>query len=104
MAKAYTLRMATKLVIASTLISAILTFASKALFPAASTFEVTLWGVAALTALVALAVLLSFVMLSINQAALRAGGTDTQWLWFNADPPWLDKLRGRPDAFTKPDA
>jgi hypothetical protein len=101
MAKACAVRMATKLLIAAALI---LTFAGKSLFPAASTLEVMLWGGAGLTGLVVLAVLLSFVVLSINQAALRAGGTDTQWLWFNTDPPGLDKLRGRPDASTKADA
>lgn len=103
MAKASAWRMATKLLLASTLISAMLTFAGKALFPAASTLEVMLLGGAALTAVVVLAVMLSFVVLSINQAVLRAGGTDTQWLWFTADPPGLNKLRGRPDASTKAD-
>ena len=105
MAKAFAWRMATKLLLASTLISATLTFSGKALCPAAScTLEVMLLGGAALTALVVLAVMLSFVVLSINQAALRAGGTDTQWLWFTADPPGLNKLRGRPDASTKADS
>ena len=27
----------------------------------------------------------------VNQWILRKGGTDTQWLWFSADPPGLKR-------------
>jgi hypothetical protein len=27
----------------------------------------------------------------LNQWILRMGGTDTQWLWFSADPPGLKR-------------
>jgi len=27
----------------------------------------------------------------VNQWILRKGGTDTQWLWFPADPPGLNR-------------
>lgn len=32
----------------------------------------------------------------INQWILRKGGTDTQWLWFPADPPGLQGDRSKP--------
>lgn len=31
----------------------------------------------------------------INQWILRKGGTDTQWLWFPADPPGMQGGRSR---------
>jgi hypothetical protein len=48
----------------------------------------------------AFVVLLLFVVssLTLAQFVLRAGGTDTQWLWFGGDPPGLQRLRGEERA------
>jgi hypothetical protein len=33
--------------------------------------------------------------LRFRQWILRQGGIDPQWLWFRADPPGLEKMRGK---------
>jgi hypothetical protein len=49
------------------------------------------WGV--LAGLMLLLVAHTAVISWINQWILRKGGTDTQWLWFSADPPGLQRDR-----------
>jgi hypothetical protein len=101
MATTSNIRTLIKVLVAATLIGTILIVAGRSLFPAASTTEVFLGSAALLIALWALSGLFVVIVASINQAALRAGGTDTHWLWFKSDPPGLNKLRGRPEAPAK---
>ena len=104
MATPSNIRTPVKILVAAILIGAILVVAGKSLFPHASTIEVLLGAAAAVIALCVLSGVVFVVGATINQAVLRAGGTDTQWLWFKSDPPGLNKLRGRPEAPPKSEA
>lgn len=53
------------------------------------------WGI--LGGLLLVVVVISVIGSAFNQWVLRKGGTDTQWLWFPADPPGMqDKRKSGP--------
>jgi len=53
-------------------------------------------------ALLALMLLAAVTLQMVGQWVLRHGGTDTQWLWFRADPPGLQAERRGQARANKP--
>jgi hypothetical protein len=51
------------------------------------------WCGLGLLAFLAVSVVWIFFNLQLGQGALRRGGTDPQWFWFNSEPPGLAALR-----------
>lgn len=85
-----------KLLICGVAITVAIGFMALLLWPALSLAALTLyvlagWGI--LAGLMLMLVANTAVSSWINQWILRKGGTDTQWLWFVADPPGLQKDR-----------
>ena len=85
-----------KLLVCSVLMSAAIGFMMNLLWPARDLGTVVLyvlagWGL--LAGLLLLLVAEIAISSGINQWILRKGGTDTQWLWFPADPPGLQGER-----------
>jgi hypothetical protein len=83
-----------KLLICAVVVSAGITFMVGLLWPQLSTITMALYvlgGWAILGGLFLLLVVNSAVGSWLNQWILRKGGTDTQWLWFSADPPGLER-------------
>ncbi len=85
-----------KLLICAAVVSAAIGFMAHLLWPALGArtlalYVLTGWGILGVLflALVANTAISSW----INQWILRQGGTDTQWLWFPADPPGLQNDR-----------
>lgn len=83
-----------KLLICVAVLSAAIGFMADLLWPAIGAgtlalYVLTGWGILGVLflALVAKTAISSW----INQWILRKGGTDTQWLWFAADPPGLKR-------------
>lgn len=86
---------AAKVVLAVLLLGAFAAYVGSQLATKTPTYVVLTWvGVAAL---VALAFLIGFVAVggSWNRMMLKAGATDAQWFWFNADPPGLEEMRAQ---------
>lgn len=92
-----------KVALAVILVGAIAAFAVKSMFPATPLATVVLYTGGAMGALFVGLVIAAYLSSTINQAVLRAGGTDAQWLWFKADPPGLIELRKQGDVLL-PDA
>lgn len=87
-----------KLLICGLVISVAMGFMAKLLWPGLNLWTVALyvlvgWGI--LAGLLLVLVVNTAISSWINQWILRKGGTDTQWLWFSADPPGLQKDRKR---------
>ena len=85
-----------KLLICGLVISVAMGFMAKLLWPGLNLWTVALyvlvgWGI--LAGLLLMLVVNTAISSWINQWILRKGGTDTQWLWFSADPPGLQKDR-----------
>ncbi|MBP6277875.1 MAG: hypothetical protein KA393_10750 [Limnohabitans sp.] len=85
-----------KLLICGVVVTVAIGFMALLLWPALSLAALTLyvlagWGI--LAGLMLMLVANTAVSSWINQWILRKGGTDTQWLWFVADPPGLQKDR-----------
>lgn len=81
-----------KLLICGLVVSAGIGFMAQLLWPGLGPGTLALyvlagWGV--LAGLMLLLVANTAISSWINQWILRKGGTDTQWLWFPADPPGL---------------
>jgi hypothetical protein len=81
-----------KLLICGVVLSAAIAFMVHLLWPALGLGTVALyvlasWGI--LAGLMLVLVVNTAVSSWVNQWILRKGGTDTQWLWFPADPPGL---------------
>jgi hypothetical protein len=83
-----------KLLISGVVVTVAIGFMAQLLWPALdlwalARYVLTGWGILAglILALVANTAISSW----INQWILRKGGTDTQWLWFSADPPGLKR-------------
>ena len=82
-----------KLLICAVVVSAGIGFMVQLLWPALGVETMALyvlagWGMLAGMMLVLVAI--TAVSSGVNQWILRKGGTDTQWLWFPADPPGLN--------------
>lgn len=86
---------AAKVVLAVVLLGAFAAYVGSQLAPNTPTYLVLTW--VAVAVIVALAFLIGFVAVggSWNQTMLKAGATDSQWFWFNADPPGLEKMRAQ---------
>jgi hypothetical protein len=85
-----------KLLICAVVISAAIAFMVRLLWPQLSLGKMALYmlmGWAILAGLFLLLVLNTAISSWINQWILRKGGTDTQWLWFPADPPGVQGNR-----------
>ncbi len=83
-----------KLLICALVVSAGITFMVRLLWPQLSMSTMALYvlgGWAVLGGLFLLVVVNTAVGSWLNQWILRQGGTDTQWLWFSADPPGLKR-------------
>ena len=85
-----------KLLICGVVVTVAIGFMALLLWPALSLAALALyvlagWGI--LAGLMLMLVANTAVSSWINQWILRKGGTDTQWLWFVADPPGLQKDR-----------
>jgi hypothetical protein len=81
-----------KLVFCAALVSAAIGFMVHLLWPLLSVWTMALyvlagWGI--LGGLLLMLVINTAIYSWINQWILRKGGTDTQWLWFPADPPGM---------------
>ena len=86
-------QVAAKVLLAAMLLSLLAGVAGSQLAPKLPLHLVLLYsalGVAALFALLALAIV---ARLTFVQFIMRKGGTDPQWLWFQAEPPGLVELR-----------
>ena len=84
-----------KVGLAVLLIGSIFAIAGRSMFPAVPLAAVLAYAAGAMLALVALVSIVFFLGASLNQVVVRAGGTDTQWLWFKSEPPGLVNLRRR---------
>lgn len=85
-----------KLLICGLVISVAMGFMAKLLWPGLNLWTMALyvlvgWGI--LAGLLLVLVVNTAISSWINQWILRKGGTDTQWLWFSADPPGLQRDR-----------
>lgn len=83
-----------KLLICAVVISAGITFMVRLLWPQLSIATMALYvlgGWVILGGLFLLVMVNTAVGSWLNQWILRKGGTDTQWLWFSADPPGLER-------------
>ncbi len=83
-----------KLFICAVVVSASITFMVRLLWPQLSFATMALYvlgGWVILGGLFLLVVVNTAVGSWLNQWILRKGGTDTQWLWFSADPPGLER-------------
>ena len=85
-----------KLLICGVVVTVAIGFMALLLWPALSLAALALyvlagWGI--LAGLMLMLVANTAVSSWINQWILRKGGTDTQWLWFSADPPGLQRDR-----------
>ena len=83
-----------KLLICAVLVSAGITFMVRLLWPQLSIATMALYvlgGWVILGGLFLLVVVNTGMVSWLNQWILRKGGTDTQWLWFPADPPGLNR-------------
>ena len=83
-----------KLAIVLVVLVALITFVGSGLVPRVPLWQLIIGSVAALLALFVLLLVVVACSASVRQWVLRAGGTDTQWLWFPRDPPGLEKMRG----------
>ena len=83
-----------KLFICAVVVSASITFMVRLLWPQLSIATMALYvlgGWVILGGLFLLLVVNTSISSWLNQWILRKGGTDTQWLWFSADPPGLKR-------------
>ena len=83
-----------KLFICAVVVSASITFMVRLLWPQLSIATMALYvlgGWVILGGLFLLVVVNTVMGSWLNQWILRKGGTDTQWLWFPADPPGLNR-------------
>lgn len=83
-----------KLLICGAGVSVAIGFMAQLLWPALSLGALSLyvlagWGI--LAGLMFLLLANTAISSWVNQWILRKGGTDTQWLWFPADPPGLKR-------------
>jgi hypothetical protein len=95
---------AAKAFIATLLLSALAGLAGSHIAPQVALHTVLLYcAIGAATVFTAL-VITTIAVLTVMQFILRKGGTDTQWLWFSADPPSLVELRQRTTQDAAPTA
>ena len=81
-----------KLLVCGVVLTGAIAFMVHLLWPALglgtmALYVLTGWGI--LAGLMLVLVVNTAISSWINQWILRKGGTDTQWLWFPADPPGL---------------
>ena len=84
-----------KLLVALIAIGFFVALAARDMFPSTPLLVVLVYAIggAILMGVVVVGVMwLKFVM---NQAFLKSGAIDTQWLWFNNDPRGLSEIRSR---------
>ena len=84
-----------KVVIAAVLVAAVVAVAGRNLAPSTPLATLLFWCMVVLATFILVSVLWAFVNLALGRWALRRGGTDAQWFWFNAEPPGLKALRDK---------
>ena len=84
-----------KLLFALLSLGLIVTFAAKDLAPNTSVAVVLAYAIGGAAAFAVAILLVMWLKFAVNQFLLKAGATDTQWLWFKSDPKGLNALRGR---------
>jgi hypothetical protein len=77
--------------VAAIALSLLALLGGKNLAPEMPLLTVWLWALGGLVTLALLLLAGTWLTLSFWQWVLRKGGTDTQWLWFAADPPGLKR-------------
>jgi hypothetical protein len=82
-----------KVFIAIALISILIGVASADLAPDVSLVSVLIVCVIAVAIFLIVLIFGIIGGASFNQSIIRRGGIDTAWLWFNSEPPGLEKLR-----------
>ena len=87
----------TKLVVVLAVLVALIAFVGSGVAPQVPLSQLIVGSVAAVLALFIALIVAIASSASIRQFVLRAGGTDTQWLWFAQDPPGLKNIRGSGD-------
>lgn len=97
-----------KLPLLALIFGAMATLVSINLFPQVPLVFALLHAAAGVVAILAVMSIGIVVASGVNAYALDKGGTDTQWLWFKADPPGLVGLREKArmendDAIQKPE-
>lgn len=75
-------------------LSAIAVIAGRSLFPSAPVIALLAYALLGALSLFLLLLFGTFVIGTVYHAVLRAGGTDTQWLWFRSAPWGLSRNRG----------
>ena len=83
-----------KLLVCGVVLTGAIAFMVHLLWPALGLRMMTLYVLAGWVILAGLLLMLvanTAIISWLNQWILRKGGTDTQWLWFSADPPGLKR-------------
>jgi hypothetical protein len=86
-------KVAFKLVLIVVVVGAVLGIAGRHVAPSVPLATWLFWCGLGLVAFLLVSVLWILFNLQIGQAALRMGGTDPQWFWFNSEPRGLTALR-----------
>ena len=94
-------KVALKLVLVFVVMGMVLGLAGRRVAPSVPLAKWLLWCGLALLAFLVVSVLWILFNLQLGQAALRRGGTDPQWFWFNSEPPGLAALRKQQQSSRK---
>lgn len=84
-----------KALLATALLAALAGVAGSQLAPQVPLQWVLIYSALGAAALLLVLALATVVTLTVMQFILRKGGTDTQWLWFSAEPRGLVHLRAQ---------
>lgn len=88
-------QVALKTLLATVLLAALAGVAGSQLAPKVPLQWVLIYSALGAAALLLVLVIATVVTLTVTQFILRKGGTDTQWLWFSAEPRGLEHLRAQ---------
>lgn len=88
-------QVALKTLLATVALAALAGVAGAQLAPQVPLQWVLIYSALGAAALLLVLTLATVVTLTVMQFILRKGGTDTQWLWFSAEPPGLVHLRAQ---------
>lgn len=91
----FSTQVALKTLLATVLLAALAGVAGSQLAPKVPLQWVLIYSALGAAALLLVLALATVVTLTVMQFILRKGGTDTQWLWFSAEPPGLVHLRAQ---------
>jgi hypothetical protein len=86
---------ALKVAIVAVAFIALVTYVARGVFPGATVGRLIAIAAGALVGCAVVLVGGMVLSLRFRQWILRQGGIDPQWLWFRADPPGLEEMRGK---------